>query len=94
MNRCPHYILHGQAEGESEQRKIVYYNRCGLKIREGQETACVHYPFPRKFNHTNCEVYHQMFKSSVAKNNVMPTGDIFSSSSLGRYDNSNDLKTL
>ena len=91
--RCPHFVRHGRAEGKAGNRKLVYYDRCGLKMRANEHFACPHHPFSRTFDHSQCEVYHQVFKPGVARNDVMPTKDFQYSGTLPA-DSLSDMKLL
>lgn len=73
--RCPHFVRHGRAEGE--QRKLVFYHKCGLKMRTDKQVSCLHFPFTDdKFSYTSCNVYQQIFKPSATKNDAVPTSDL------------------
>ena len=91
--RCPHFVRHGRAEGEAGNHKIVYHDRCGLKMRINEHVACLHYPFARTFDHANCEVYHQTFKPGIERKDVMPTKDFQYSGALPA-DSIADMKLL
>jgi len=93
MSRCPHYVLHGQAEGDPNDRKVVYHHRCGLRIKEGQKEECSHYPFSPRFDHAVCDVYRQMFKSSLGRSGAIPARDVDTATSFAREDIS-ELKAL
>lgn len=80
--RCPHFVRHGRAEGKADNRKLVFHDRCGLKMRANVHYACPHYPFAHTFDHANCEVYHQTFKPGATRNDVMPTKDFQYSGTL------------
>ena len=80
--RCPHFVRHGRAEGKGEDKKIVYYDRCGLKMRTSEHVSCLHHPFESTFNYMGCEIYHQTFRPSSVKNDVIPTKDFQYSESL------------
>lgn len=91
--RCPHFVRHGRAEGKADNRRLVYHDRCGLKMRANEHVECMHYPFPRTFNHVNCDIYHQVFKPGTAKNDVIPTKDFQYSGALPT-DSITDMKLL
>ncbi|MDE3269640.1 MAG: hypothetical protein OYH77_05090 [Pseudomonadota bacterium] len=93
MSRCPHYVLHGQAEGDPNKSEVVYYHRCGLRIKEGQKEDCSHYPFALRFDHTSCDVYQQMFKSSMGRSSTIPVRDTAASADLAQ-ENVGELKAL
>jgi hypothetical protein len=69
--RCPHHVRHGVVAPENQA--ISFQDRCGLKMKEKME--CGHYPFPKVFEYTACEVYRSTFKSNGMKNDVLPTRD-------------------
>lgn len=91
--RCPHFVRHGRAEGKADKRKLVFYDRCGLKMRANVHYACPHYPFSHAFDHVSCEVYHQAFRPGAARNDVVPTKDFQYSGSLPS-ETISDMKLL
>lgn len=69
--RCPHHVRHGQSTADG--KGLEFIDKCALKIQQGQ--TCPHYPFAKAFDYTHCEIYRTVFKSSVARNDVVPTQD-------------------
>ena len=70
--RCPHLVRHGKLA--DDQKTIEFKERCGLN-RE-KEVKCLHHPFPKIFDYLDCENNRATFKSSVQRNDVVPTKDI------------------
>ena len=79
--KCPHHVRHGQV-GE-DGKSITFKDRCGLRMKEGQEIECKHYPFDSRFDYMGCEVYLMTFKSQGRPNDVVPTSDFQYSEKLG-----------
>ncbi len=44
-------------------------------MRANDQLDCVHYPFPKVFDYSTCEIYINTFKSSGQKNDAVPTQD-------------------
>jgi len=36
---------------------------------------CIHYPFPKVFEYTECSVYRETFKSAGQRNDAQPTSE-------------------
>lgn len=70
---CPHHVRHGQAGKDG--KSIEFKNRCGLRMKDGKQEDCHHYPFPKAFDYQRCDIYHATFKSAGTRNDVIPRSD-------------------
>ena len=70
--KCPHLVRHGKLAADN--KNIEFRSRCGLKREE--EVDCHKLPFPKIFDYLDCENYRATFKSSIQRNDVVPTRDI------------------
>ena len=77
--RCPHHVRHGQV---GAQNKIEFKDMCGLRMKTGAPTPCTHFPFPSSFDYVNCATYQDVFKTSILRNDVVPTKDFQYSDAL------------
>jgi len=59
----------------ADKKNIEFKDRCGLKMKENSDRTCEHYPFPKSFDYTGCEIYITTFKTAGIRNDVVPTKD-------------------
>ena len=72
--KCPHHVRHGQVA--SDGKSIEFHERCGLRMKNGSQEDCGHFPFVARFDYQSCSTYIHVFKTAGASNDVMPTSDI------------------
>lgn len=72
--RCPHHVRHGKVAADG--KTFEFQDRCGLKMKSSSHQDCGHYPFPKGFDHIECDVYKDTFKSTGMKNDVVPKSDL------------------
>ena len=77
---CPHHVRHGKLAKDG--KTVEFKDRCGLTM--DKEVMCSHVPFDLRFNYRECDQYMVAFKSSVERNDVVPTKDINYSSRLSK----------
>lgn len=72
--KCPHVVRHGKMAADG--KNIAFDNRCGLRMKQDKQVDCNHYPFDSLFDYGTCDIYLDIFKTSVNRNNVVPKSDV------------------
>ena len=69
--RCPHHVRHGLPSKNG--KTVEFTEKCSLMMEQAQD--CVNFPFPKVFDYMGCNIYQQVFKTTISRNDVIPTRD-------------------